>query len=80
MTKKWQELPIEVRPYKHLFNNTGGLPPEEILWRYHNEKNLSFTNAFVFAMGVSIESQIVLLQTLHENGLLKQAPQEQKAN
>lgn len=64
-------IPAEVKPYFHLFNNTGGNDVEDLWKRYHTEKNMAFSNIVLFTMCASVESQINLIMRLKREGLLK---------
>lgn len=63
-------LPAELEPYRKLIYNTGGNTIEDLMSRYHNDKNIAATNLIVFTMAASIEAQIFLLLQLRKEGLL----------
>jgi hypothetical protein len=64
--KKWR-APAWMKPYLAHINNTGGNKVEELVNR---EVNIQ-TNLPVWVLQAAVRSQIGLLETLHEKGLLK---------
>lgn len=66
-SKEIYTVPIWMRRYLPLFNNTGGNDVEELL---HDDSTTPFANVVRYLLIVSIRSQFDLLMILHKNELL----------
>lgn len=69
-------MPKWLEPYRDLINNTGGNTIEDLIERLANDKNIAQTNSIVFAMAITVESQIHLLSRLKNAGLLRMEPEK----
>lgn len=67
MSDELWAMPAWMEPYREFIRNTGGNPIEELM----NDKHTNgFNNAIRSALIISVESQIMLLMSLHGRGLL----------
>jgi hypothetical protein len=60
-------MPDWMEPYRELINNTGGNPIEELLNDRHTTAQVNLIRA---ALIVAVTSQVHLLTTLHNQGML----------
>lgn len=65
--EKWV-MPDYLEKYRGLINNTGGLEIEELM---NDKKTTAFNNIYRAALIISVDSQILLLETLYKHGHLK---------
>jgi hypothetical protein len=71
-------MPDWMEPYRELINNTGGNPIEELLNDRHTTAQVNLIRA---ALIVAVTSQVHLLTTLHNQGMLttgKPKPRQQR--
>jgi len=62
-------MPEWMRKYKHMINNTGGNPIEELINDDGTNSNV-FNNAPRALICVAVKSQVALLERLHKEGVL----------
>lgn len=64
--KPWK-MPPWMEPYRALIQNTGGNPIEELM---NDTTTNGFNNSIRSALILSVHSQVVLLNIMHDRGLL----------
>jgi hypothetical protein len=62
------KMPEWMEPYRDMFVNTGGNLTEELLNDHHTSV---FDNSIRASLIIAVESQVALLEKLHEKGVLK---------
>jgi hypothetical protein len=60
-----------IETYGHLFNNTGGNDPLDLLNRFNEPgSTIARTNFVVFTLATAVHAQVLLIVTLVKKGLL----------
>ena len=59
-----------IEEYHHLFNNTGGNPPVELLEDLRDNERMVSTNIVRYLLAFAVKSQVTLILTLKREGLL----------
>ena len=72
-TGKGFKMPKALEPYRELICNTGGLSIEELMERTRDPDCNVVINAPLALVCQSVESQMILLVRLHNDGLLARA-------
>ena len=64
------EIVKVLETYGHLFNNTGGNPPIELLEDLRDDTRMFSTNIVRYLLAFAVEAQVELVRTLQAEGVL----------
>lgn len=62
-----------IKRYGHLFNNTGGNDPMDLLNDFNkpSPNNLMRVNIVRFTLAMAVHAQVGIIRTLHDEGIIR---------